>query len=87
MVVFCVQITFSPVFEGIFFKTDDFNFFAVKIWVHLDIKSGANPTIVIYNATGSLARFESKNILFYFVKRSSLLQRCSCKFKNRKIGA
>jgi hypothetical protein len=53
--------------------------------------SGANPTIVIYNAsvvnfynaTGSLARFKKKNILFYYVKRSSLLQRwrCSCKLK------
>jgi hypothetical protein len=28
--------------------------------------SGANPTITIYNATGSLARFENKNIIFYF---------------------
>jgi hypothetical protein len=26
-----------------------------------------------YNAVGSLARFENKNILFYFVKRCSLL--------------
>jgi hypothetical protein len=53
--------------------------------------SGANPTIVsynasvvnFYNATGSLARFENKNISFYFEKRSSLLQRwrCSCKLK------
>jgi hypothetical protein len=36
-----------------------------------------------YNATGSLARFENKNILFSFEKHSSLLQRwrCSCKFK------
>jgi hypothetical protein len=58
---------------------------------------GANPTIVIYNASvvnfynamGSLARFENKNILFCFEKRSSLLQRwrCSCKFKNRRIGS
>jgi hypothetical protein len=56
---------------------------------------GANPTIAsynvsvvnFYNATGSLARFESKNILYYFEKRSSLLQRwrCSCKFKSRRI--
>jgi hypothetical protein len=38
------------------------------------VNSGANPTIVIYNAsvvnyynaTGSLARLENKNILFYF---------------------
>jgi hypothetical protein len=53
--------------------------------------SGANPTNVIYNssvvnfynATGSLARFENKNILFTFKKHSSLLQRwrCSCKLK------
>jgi hypothetical protein len=42
---------------------------------------GANPTIGIsnasvvnfYNASGSLARFENKNILFYFEKRSRLL--------------
>jgi hypothetical protein len=41
---------------------------------------GLNPTTSIYNAsvvnfynaTGSLARFENKNILFYFEKRSSL---------------
>jgi hypothetical protein len=44
---------------------------------------GPNPTTSIYNATGSLARFES-----YFEKRSSLLQswRCSCKLKIRRIG-
>jgi hypothetical protein len=58
--------------------------------------AGANPTIAIYNAsvvnfynaTGSLARFENKNILFSFEKHSSLLQRwrCSCKLKNRRIG-
>jgi hypothetical protein len=44
---------------------------------------GANPTIAsynasvvnFYNAAGSLARFENKNILFFFEKRSSLLQR------------
>jgi hypothetical protein len=42
--------------------------------------------VIFYNATGSLARFENKNILFYFKKRSSLLQswRCSCKFKSRR---
>jgi hypothetical protein len=41
---------------------------------------GANPTIASYNAsvvnfhtaTGSLARFENKNILYYFEKRSFL---------------
>jgi hypothetical protein len=40
---------------------------------------------VSYNATGSLARFENKNILFYYEKRSSLLQhwRCSCNLKSR----
>jgi hypothetical protein len=58
---------------------------------------GANPTIAsynasvvnFYNATGSLARFENKNIIFYFSKHSSLLQRwrCSWKFKNRRIGS
>jgi hypothetical protein len=55
------------------------------------IVAGANPTIVIYNAsvvnfynaTGSLARFENKNILFSFEKHSSLLQRWRsiCKLK------
>jgi hypothetical protein len=48
--------------------------------------TGANPTIAIYNASvvkfnnamGSLARFENKNILFYFEKRSGLLQRWRC---------
>jgi hypothetical protein len=50
---------------------------------------GPDPTIAnynasvvnFYNAAGSLARFKNKNILFYYVKRSSLLQRwrCSCK--------
>jgi hypothetical protein len=44
---------------------------------------GAKPTIVTYNATGSLSRFENKNIVFYFEKRSS----SSCKFKNRRIGS
>jgi hypothetical protein len=59
--------------------------------------TGANPTIAsynasvvnFYNATGSLARLENKNILFYFEKRCSLLQRwrCSCKLKNHRIGS
>jgi hypothetical protein len=32
-----------------------------------------NASVVnFYNATGSLARLENKNILFYFEKRSSL---------------
>jgi hypothetical protein len=51
--------------------------------------SGANPTIAsynasvvnFYNATGSLARFEKKNIIFYFLKRSSLLQHWRCGWK------
>jgi hypothetical protein len=45
------------------------------------ISPGANPTIasynasvvIFYNATVSLARFEDKNIIFYFEKRSSPL--------------
>jgi hypothetical protein len=49
-------------------------------------KSGANPTtssynsgvVNFYNATGSLAPFENKNILFFFENRSSL---------HRKIGS
>jgi hypothetical protein len=59
--------------------------------------AGVNPTIAnynasvvnFYNATGSLARFENKNILFHFEKRCRLLQRwrCSCKLKNRRIGS
>jgi hypothetical protein len=58
---------------------------------------GANPTFAsynasvvnFYNATGTLARFENKNIIFYILKRSSLLQRwrCSCKSKSRRIGS
>jgi hypothetical protein len=61
------------------------------------LSPGVNPTIAsynasvvnVYNGTGSLARFENKNILFYFEKRSSLLQRwhCSCKLKNRRIAS
>jgi hypothetical protein len=52
-------------------------------------QTAPNPTTSIYNTTGSLARFENKNILFYFEKRSSLLQRwrCGCKFKSRRIGS
>jgi hypothetical protein len=38
-----------------------------------------NSSVVnFYNAAGSLARFESKNILFYCQNRCSLLQRCRC---------
>jgi hypothetical protein len=60
------------------------------------ICSGANPTIAIYNAsvvkfynaTGSSGRFENKNILFYFEKRSTLQRwRCSCKLKSRRIDS
>jgi hypothetical protein len=44
-----------------------------------------NASVVkIYNATGSLARFENKKkYFFFFEKRYSLLQRwrCSCKLK------
>jgi hypothetical protein len=58
---------------------------------------GPNPTtsiysasvVYFYNAAGSLACFENKNILFYFENGSGLLQRwrCSCKFKSRWIGS
>jgi hypothetical protein len=41
--------------------------------------SGDWPTIASYNATGSLERFDNKNIFFYFEKRSSLLQRWRCR--------
>jgi hypothetical protein len=45
--------------------------------------SGANPTIAsynasvvnFYNATGSLERFENKNILFNFEKHCSILHK------------
>jgi hypothetical protein len=60
------------------------------------VTSEASPTIVscnasavkIYNAASSPARFVNKNVCFYFVKRSSLIQRCrcSCKFRNRLEG-
>jgi hypothetical protein len=59
-------------------------------------KLGANPTIASYNASvvkfynamGSLARLNFYLFIFFFEKRYSLLQRwrCSCKFKNRRIG-
>jgi hypothetical protein len=68
----------------------------VSSWVW-NFHPGANPTIAsynasvvnFYNATGSLARFKNKNILFYLGKVPSLLQRwrCSCKFKDRRIGS
>jgi hypothetical protein len=48
--------------------------------------SGANPTIAIYNATGSLESFKNKKF-FYFEKSSSLLHRCSCKIKSSRIGS
>jgi hypothetical protein len=57
---------------------------------------GPNPTTSINSAsvanfydTGSLARFENKNISLYSEKRSSQLQRwrCSCKFECRRIGS
>jgi hypothetical protein len=54
-----------------------------------NVVRGTNIEPIFYNATRSLARFENNNIIFYFEKRSSLLQRwrCSCKFKNRRIGS
>jgi hypothetical protein len=62
------------------------------------LPSGPNPTIVSYNAcveknynaTGSLVRFATKNIFFYFYEKPSILQqrwRCSCKFRSRRIGS
>jgi hypothetical protein len=44
----------------------------------------------IYNATINRVRLESKNIFFYFEKRTSLLLqrwRCSCNFKSCRIGS
>jgi hypothetical protein len=68
-----------------------------KNFCSINTISGANPMIAsynasivnFYNATGSLSRFKNKNILFYFEKCSSLLQRwrCSFKCKNRRIGS
>jgi hypothetical protein len=67
------------------------------VCMYVGLAPGPNPTTSIYNAsvvnfystTGSLARLESKNILFYFEKCSCLPQcwLCSCKFKNRRIGS
>jgi hypothetical protein len=46
----------------------------MALWsCYVNANTGANPTIVgynanvvnFYNATGSLARFENKNIIFY----------------------
>jgi hypothetical protein len=69
--------TLEPILHTIvFYNTSVVNFYNASV-------------VNFYNATGSRARFENKNILFYFEKRSSLLQRwrCSCKFKNRRIGS
>jgi hypothetical protein len=49
-------------------------FYQIGIFWFENISSGANPTIAsynasavnFYNATGSLARFENKNIILYF---------------------
>jgi hypothetical protein len=67
-----------------------------KIWL-LALMTGANPTILIYNAsvvifykaTGGLVRFVNKNIFSLLKKCSRLLQRwrCSCKFKSRRTGS
>jgi hypothetical protein len=61
-----------------------------KITLNQSYDFDFNASVVIfYNATGSPARFENKNILFYSGKRSSLLQRwrCSCKFKSRRLAS
>jgi hypothetical protein len=44
--------------------------------------------VKIYYAKSSLVRLENTDIIFYFEKRSILLQRwrCSCKFKSFKDG-
>jgi hypothetical protein len=44
----------------------------IEMFAKKHLLPGANSTIAIYNATGSLARFENKNILFSFEKHSSL---------------
>jgi hypothetical protein len=102
---FCIYIFIASVVEGysVFKVGTENNVYSTNALSYSLL--GANPTIVIYNASvvnfynasvvnfynamGSLARFENKNILFYFVKRSSLLQRwrCICKLKNRRIGS
>jgi hypothetical protein len=33
-------------------------------------RTGANPTIASYNATGSLARFENKKVFYYTLKNA-----------------
>jgi hypothetical protein len=55
---------------------------------------GANSTIAsynarvvnFYNAAGSLACFVNKNILFYFEKRSSLIQSRRCSY-SKVVGS
>jgi hypothetical protein len=47
---------------------------------------GPNPTTSIYNATGSRARFENRNLLFYFEKRSSLLHNAGVVAVNLKVA-
>jgi hypothetical protein len=70
----------------------------LNMYMNIPVQNpGSNPTTSIYNAsvvnfynaTGGLARFENKNILFYFENALAyILQRwrCSCKFKNCRIG-
>jgi hypothetical protein len=53
------------------------------------LNSGANPTIVSYNATNSMARFENKNYFFQF--KNALVKYNagvvgSCKFKSRRLA-
>jgi hypothetical protein len=47
----------------------------VKVTFDIKVYIPINNTGSLYNTTGSLTRFENKNILFYFEKRSSLYRR------------
>jgi hypothetical protein len=43
------------------------------LYIRLTLDPGANPTVVSYNPTSSLVRFEVKQFLFFFYKHSSLV--------------
>jgi hypothetical protein len=57
------------------------------------VNPGANPTITSLNATSSLVRFESKNILFYFYIKNApafrineMVSNFSVQFFETKLG-
>jgi hypothetical protein len=55
---------------------------------HYDCSFGVYPTIVSYNATSSVVRFENKNNFTYIEKSTRLLQRWQCcKFRSRRTSS